>query len=175
MTVLVKDVRAVREPATRRITMALAAIRSNRMDWAVEKLTELGIGTIQPLYTEYTDIRSIKKHHLEKITVSAIKQSRQAWLPRLNDPQDWQTFTAAAQGTCVLAHLDAAALPFSGQSFPAAPASITIAIGPEGGFSATELETAGNRHFRTVRLSETLLRTETAAITAFVQIKLLLS
>ena len=174
---IIREIREMPAPSARNITVALATIRPNRMDWAVEKLSELGVGAIQPLLTEFTSIKTFKTAHLEKIAVSAIKQSRQFYLPRLLTPL---TFTAWLQKISAvdgsqrfLAHLQDDAVTFRTHP-PAGDRPLTIAIGPEGGFSEEEIEQARATGFRFLKLNDAILRTETAAVSAISQAKLYL-
>ncbi len=156
----------------RLITVAVGVIRPNRLDWAVEKLTELGVGHIQPLHTRYTDARSFKAGHIRNVAVSAMKQSRQAYLPQVSSPlpfSDWLHRGFADDSVRLLAHLNPEARPVHeieiGSLRP-----ICIAIGPEGGFSAEEIEMARESGFRLISLTDTVLRSETACVAAVSQL-----
>ncbi len=159
------------EPA---LQIAISCIRPNRMDWAIEKLTELGVAAIQPLICEHTSVRHFKIDHSRKIAVSAMKQSGIAWLPELREPLTFSDWLAAGNSRendlRMLAHLDRESQPV-GQFCRDSAQKISIAIGPEGGFSAKEIAAADAANFRFAKLDNAILRAETAAIVAATQIK----
>lgn len=162
------------EPA---LQIAISCIRPNRMDWAIEKLTELGVAAIQPLICEHTSVRHFKIDHSRKIAVSAMKQSGIAWLPELREPLTFSDWLAAGNSRendlRMLAHLDRESQPV-GQFCRDSAQKISIAIGPEGGFSANEIAAADAANFRFAKLDNAILRAETAAIVAATQIKSLI-
>ena len=164
-------------PGLNTIELGVAIIRPNRMDWLVEKSTELGIMKVVPLLCRYNSYQQIKKNHLEKIAVSAMKQSQQTYLPEISDPQNFREWMEDPD-------------PGIKSSFIASPGednteftNITsriegpcrLAIGPEGGFTEEELEISEKSGFRTLKLGNTILRTETAAIAGLITIKNLLT
>ncbi len=163
----------IHPPLQPAIHVGLATLRPNRMDWAVEKLTELGVASIRALRTRHTSVHAFKQSHLQKVAVSALKQSGQAYLPLLEEPVDfapWLADAGAASGAMrLLAHLGDAAAPISNIK-PVAPKEIWLAIGPEGGFSEEETRQAVAAGFQLIRLSETVLRAETAAVVAVAQL-----
>ncbi|MCB9068967.1 MAG: 16S rRNA (uracil(1498)-N(3))-methyltransferase [Calditrichae bacterium] len=156
------------------LQIAISCIRPNRMDWAIEKLTELGVATIQPLICEHTSVRHFKIDHSRKIAVSAMKQSGIAWLPELREPMSFSDWVAAEElqenTVRMLAHLDPSSQPV-GQFCQHSTQKISVAIGPEGGFSAKEIAIADAANFRFAKLDNAILRAETAAIVAATQIK----
>ena len=163
-------------PPEPRIHVALGMIRPNRMDWAVEKLTELGVYTIQPMQTDFTTIPILKREHLERIAISAMKQSQQPYLPTIAEPcsfSDWarQLIRQGKQTVGYLAHWMPGAQPISVPND--APPEIYLAIGPEGGFSEREVQLAVEAGFQIVKLQDSVLRSETAAVVAVSQIKFL--
>ena len=163
-------------PPANRIRVALGIIRPNRLDWAVEKLTELGVERITPLLCRYTTIRTIKPDHLQRIAISAIKQSGQFYLPAIDPPlpfQRWIINLEDFEGIRLIAQPNGDSLVKIRSSTPDIR-QILLTIGPEGGFHPEEIDLALNRNFRTFRLGQTILRTETAAVAAAVQAKLLL-
>jgi len=173
------DIRSLSPSPSQNIQVGLGLIRPNRMDWAVEKLSELGVGSITPLLCEYGDVRSFKKAHLQRIAISAIKQSHQAFLPRIKEPvsfANWmKNISENLHPIRFIAHLqdEATYLPENFSSVEEKP--IFIAIGPEGGFSEEEIRLAKSHQFRCIRLDESILRSETAAVVAVTQLKLYLS
>lgn len=165
----IQEVRETPRRTEQRITIALSTIRPNRMDWAVEKLTELGVDAIQPLWCRHTTIRTFKTEHLRKIAISAIKQSEQTCLPQILPPMELSHWLDSRQVSTVshryLAHFSQNALLLPRQT-PSFGKEAVIAIGPESGFSDAEIEQLIAREFIPVKLSPHILRTETAAVVA---------
>ena len=166
----IRHIEQISPQPERKITIALSTIRPNRMDWAVEKLTELGIGAIQPLHCSYTAIKTFKDKHLQKIAVSAIKQSEQTYLPRLHPPLtllEWLNHPALNTiPNRFVAHPDEETLPLSHHNISGSSGEIVVVVGPEGGFHETEVELMMTMNFSKVKLANQVLRTETAAIAA---------
>jgi len=174
LKLLIQKVEQIPFPPENRIEVALSVIRPNRMDWAIEKLTELGVHTIIPLHCQYTNYRSIKIDHLRKIAVSAMKQSKQYYLPVIKptmDLKEWIANAAQNPGRKFLAHPKAE---LSGQIPEIKPdEKFWIAIGPEGGFHPDEISLTRQAGFELLPLGQTILRTETAAIRGIIYLKLL--
>ena len=159
------------EPASRRIQVALAMIRPNRLDWAVEKLTELGVGRITLLQSNYAQPHSYKPRHLENISIAALKQSRQTYLPELEPPlplSRWLASQPGGSGTLRLVG-DVAGQPLA-RSFEAARGPVVFLVGPEGGFSTGEQQAIAGRAFQPVRIAHAILRSETAAVSGTAQL-----
>jgi 16S rRNA (uracil1498-N3)-methyltransferase len=138
----------------------------DRMAWFVEKAVEVGVERITFLRSARSERRELKLDRLEKIAISAMKQSGQAWLPQLDELTDYAEFLATTEpATTFLAHLaddERTAL----SSVAAAGASCCVLIGPEGDFTPAEIGLARGRGIRPVTLGATRLRTETAALAA---------
>lgn len=164
-------------PPERNIHIALSTIRPNRMDWAVEKLTELGVGSISAFHSQYCSVKSFKPEHLRKIAISAIKQSGQAYLPEIYAPlpfSDWIEKSPSNNSLNLIAHNGDTSLTMS-QIGSRNLSEVQIAIGPEGGFSEDEIMMAMENGFQMLKLDNHTLRSETAAVAAVVQVKLLVS
>lgn len=149
------------------VHIAIAPTKNiERIEWFLEKATEIGIKRVIPLLCRYSERKEIKNERLEKVMVSAMKQSLKAYLPQLdvltkfkdliNQPFDGQKFIAHCeeQQRDLLKNL---LVP--NQNY-------LILIGPEGDFSTDEIEMALNTGFRPVSLGESRLRTETAGVVA---------
>jgi 16S rRNA (uracil1498-N3)-methyltransferase len=167
-------IESIPPPPDRNIHIALATIRPNRMDWAVEKLTELGVGSIQPLFSEFTSVKTFKTGHLRKIAVSAMKQSHQTYLPEIRSPLPFadylQQLSSPEHSLRLIAHRAADSKNISRFQLKKKK-SVLILIGPEGGFSAAEIDLARQHGFSPLHLAGQILRTETAAVTAVAQAK----
>ncbi|MGH1363520.1 MAG: RsmE family RNA methyltransferase [Calditrichia bacterium] len=160
----VESIEEIDPPKAQTLTVAISTIRPNRMDYVAEKLCELGVGHIQFLYTEHTSIRTFKQKHLTKIAISAMKQSRQAWLSTLSAPialNDWLKHSNTAD-LRVIAHFHQQATVLS--ELPSAVRSKVLLIGPEGGFSDAEVGMCLSAGFKPLLLGDTILRAETAAV-----------
>lgn len=138
----------------------------DRMEWFVEKVTEIGIDTFSPLKCRYSERKNINATRLEKIIVSAMKQSQKCRLPQIDEMIKFDEFIQQ---------------PFAGQKFIAhcydsvkTPLTKTckknrntlILIGPEGDFSEEEVTEAIEHGFTPISLGKSRLRSETAALVA---------
>ena len=150
------------------VTLGVAILKNaSRFDFLVEKVTELGVNTIIPLTTERTIARSAKVERWQKLALAAMKQSGRCVLPSVSGLTGLADFVASIPPTALrlIPHEKAErtlmnAVPQSKSQ------SITICIGPEGGFSDEEINQAAQRGFMPVSLGPRRLRTETAAILA---------
>lgn len=147
--------------------LAVAPTKINdRYEWFLEKATEIGVDVITPIICDHSERKIIKHDRFEKILQSAMKQSLNCYLPKLNEAINFKDFVQQE---------------FNGQRFIAhchetqrkslkhellAKSDALILIGPEGDFSVKEIEMAIQNKFIPVTLGETRLRTETAAMVA---------
>ena len=153
------------------ITLVQAVSRGERMDWTLQKATELGVTCIQPVLSARSVVRldeqqaARKLRHWQAIVAGACEQCGRSVLPEVRDPLDLSRFLAEA--------------PRGGQRLvlsPNGPASLAglattatrveLLIGPEGGLDDLELDAAARAGFAPVRLGPRVLRTETAGIVA---------
>lgn len=140
-----------------------------RIEWLAEKCTEIGVDTITPLLCRYSERKQIRTDRLEKIILSAAKQSLSAYLPALSEmtPVE-QVICSATEQRRYIAHsspwTDKKILRDELQHTP--HGSTIVLIGPEGGFSDEEVRLAMEHGFIPVSLGDARLRTETAAIVA---------
>ena len=138
----------------------------DRMEWFVEKAVEIGVERISFLRCARSERRELKLERLEKIAISALKQSGQAWLPQLDELVDYAAFVAGvAPGTTFIAHLEAGERTALAQ-VASAGLGCCVLIGPEGDFTPAEINLALGRGIRPVTLGTSRLRTETAALAA---------
>ena len=137
----------------------------DRMEWLIEKATEMGVDRISFLRCARSERRELKLERLEKIAVSALKQSGQAWLPQLDEMIDFGAFLPTVEpATTFIAHLADDERTELAQV--ANGPTCAILIGPEGDFTPEEIAAARQRGIRPVALGLTRLRTETAALAA---------
>lgn len=163
-------------PPELQIQLAIGLSKGDRFDYAIQKATELGVTTITPLLTEHTAVklsteRLMKKSdHWQGIITSACEQSGRCYVPGLN-PVTTLTDWLPGQSDSLKIIL-APEASNSLQQFPP-PSSLTMLIGPEGGFSKNEITLAQQFHFDTVRLGNHVLRTETAPVAAIAAVQTL--
>ena len=154
-----------------RIAVAMAPTKViDRVEWTLEKATEIGIDEFSLLNCAFSERRNVKLERLDKIVVAAVKQSRKAWKPLLNDLQPFENFVKQPRkGAKYIAHcyaeidkkdLYGELLQLNGDE------EVTILIGPEGDFSIDEVRLAMSKGYVPVSLGQSRLRTETAALAA---------
>ena len=138
----------------------------DRMEWFVEKAVEVGVERITFLRCARSERRELKLERLEKIAISAVKQSGQAWLPQLDEMTDFSAFVdSIAPETAFIAHLEVGERTDLTQVVAAQPRCCVL-IGPEGDFTPAEIALALGKGIRPVTLGTSRLRTETAALAA---------
>lgn len=138
----------------------------DRLEWFLEKATEIGISEITPILCQRSERKVIKPERLEKVLLSAMKQSFKAQLPRLNPLVSYQQFieTSSAQQKLVAHCNPGEKEPLKNAYTPSK--DVLILIGPEGDFSENEVALAKENGFHEISLGKSRLRTETAAIVA---------
>jgi 16S rRNA (uracil1498-N3)-methyltransferase len=139
----------------------------DRNEWFAEKATEIGMDELTFLNCRYSERKVIKRERIEKIVVSAVKQSLKARMPKLNEMTDFGKLVASVgSGQKFIAHCyDDDDKPMLKDVLKAGE-EVTILIGPEGDFSEEEVRMAREAGFRAVSLGNSRLRTETAALVA---------
>lgn len=156
---------AVAEPDLR-ITLAQAIARGERMDYCLQKATELGVAAIQPLFTERVEVRlgesrrQKRMAHWRGVVISACEQSGRAAIPELLEPVALEEWVGKSPETMRLA-LD----PLSDQSLSGQTVfggRIEVLVGPEGGLSDPERSMLSVAGIKPVSLGPRVLRTETA-------------
>ena len=150
------------------IHIAVAPTKNmDRMEWFAEKATEIGIDEITCLNCRFSERKEVKTVRLEKILVSAMKQSQKALLPQLNGMTDFKQFVRQPfNGRKFIAHCEEGEKPLI-KSIYRPGENVLILIGPEGDFSPEEIKSAEENGFEAISLGKSRLRTETAALTAW--------
>ena len=150
-----------------RLSIAPALLKNpSRFDYLVEKATELGVIRIVPLLTQRTIPGHGKRERWQKIALGAMKQSQRCVLPEVMEPRPFSEFLGSVSvgGLLLIAHESirepALRMIVDGHT------SITVCIGPEGGFTDDEISAATEAGFLPVTLGERRLRAETAAVVA---------
>ncbi|MDG1451380.1 MAG: 16S rRNA (uracil(1498)-N(3))-methyltransferase [Polaribacter sp.] len=147
--------------------IAIAPTKNNdRIEWFLEKATEIGIDEITPLICSNSERRVVKIARFEKIIQSAMKQSLKFSLPKINSPKSFNEFiNQNLEGTICIAHCEEQEKK-SLKSIVKPSEKVTILIGPEGDFSSEEIKKALSKKFTPISLGKSRLRTETAALVA---------
>jgi 16S rRNA (uracil1498-N3)-methyltransferase len=161
------------KPVFQKNSIAISLLKNTaRLEWFLEKATELGIYEIIPLLCRRTEKQQFKKARLESICISAMLQSQQSFMPVLREPVFFGTYVKNTDtGKKFIAHcMDTDKLQFQNQIVP--NESQLILIGPEGDFTKEEIELSFENGFIPVSLGNTRLRTETAGIAAAVLMQL---
>ena len=156
------------EKSKSKIILAIAPTKSReRMEWCLEKATEIGVNEIQFIQTKYSEKWNVANDRFEKVLIAALKQSGQAWLPKLSSIISFEKFILNADKNSqnlICHNLDNSSPQIL--NLVTKQTSTIIAIGSEGGFSDDEIKFAVANNFKCVLLGNNRLRTETAAITA---------
>ncbi len=166
------------------VTVGLALAKGDRIDWAIQKLTELGVGTIQLLNTAHVDA-PLKGDRVGKrlarwqaIAVSACEQSGNNWLPTILAPvalPEWLTaYAGAVEPATSNQHTQIGWVLDPSGTVPArhptesraAPSALCLLSGPEGGLSELEVTAAADAGFDRIRLGPRIFRAETAPVVA---------
>ncbi|MFH6945204.1 16S rRNA (uracil(1498)-N(3))-methyltransferase [Flavobacterium sp. FlaQc-50] len=147
--------------------LAVAPTKMNdRYEWFLEKATEIGIQEITPVFCDRSERKAINPERFEKIILSAMKQSNETFLPKLNPAISFKEFIKQKkEGLQLIAHCEETDKK-SLKKVLQPNQNVTLLIGPEGDFSEKEIALALENDFKPVTLGNTRLRTETAAIVA---------
>jgi 16S rRNA (uracil1498-N3)-methyltransferase len=150
-----------------RVVVAIAPTKNtDRFEWFLEKATEIGIDEIIPIICQHSERKDIKTDRLEKVIISAMKQSYKAYLPVLSEPIPFRTLiNKYFDGKKFIAHCEEGEKKLL-KNLITPQKDVLILIGPEGDFSKDEIDEAINCGFVPVSLGDSRLRTETAGIVA---------
>ncbi len=153
------------------IHLAIAPTKDmGRMEWMVEKATEVGFNEISFLNCQFSERKVLKAERVERIVVSAMKQSRKAWKPIVNDLLPFDAFiTKELKGSKYICHcyneIERKDF-FTELTKKDFQSDITVLVGPEGDFSISEVRKAIENGYESVTLGKSRLRTETAGLSA---------
>ncbi|CAA9201639.1 Ribosomal RNA small subunit methyltransferase E [Flavobacterium bizetiae] len=150
-----------------RLHLAVAPTKMNdRFEWFLEKATEIGVQEITPIICDRSERKVVNLERFEKIILSAMKQSNETFLPKLNEAISFKEFIKQKnEGLQLIAHCEETDKK-SLKEILKPNESVTMLIGPEGDFSEKEIALALENNYQPVTLGNTRLRTETAAIVA---------
>jgi len=148
------------------IHIAIAPTKNaDRIEWFIEKATEIGIDQISFMLCRNSERKVINQERIEKIAISAMKQSQQSWLPRLSQMIPFKEILSSQADQRFIAYVDSDNPKHLKDSISSGEKYLVL-IGPEGDFSKEELAQAMNSGFEKVSLGVNRLRTETAGLAA---------
>jgi len=157
-----------------KLCVAVAPTKNiDRLEWFLEKATEIGIDEIFLFHSFHSERRQVKPERLQKVLVAALKQSLKSRLPKLHDLQSFnQLIKQDFQGRKYIAWIDEDVTNLLANTYKKGE-NCLILIGPEGDFSPEEVALAQANGFETVSLGQARLRTETAALAACHSVQLI--
>ena len=173
VTAEVLSIREVDREAPLKLTLAQSIARGEKMDWILQKATELGVARIVPLVTERTEVRLDEERagrrlaHWHSVIAGACEQSGRNRLPELDPPQRldrWLGSLDAATGEARLALLPEGEI--GTRELGGLPQGALLVVGPEGGLADNDIAMLRHAEFRGLKLGPRVLRTETAGIAA---------
>jgi len=179
VTAAIHAVREVNREAPLRLTLAQGIARGEKMDWILQKATELGVARIVPLVTERTEVKLDEERaerrlaHWNSVIAGACEQSGRNLLPPLEAPTRLDRWLGALSDT---AALRLALLPegdTTPRALPPPDGGAILVVGPEGGLSDNDHALLRQTGFRALRLGPRILRTETAGIAALAALQAL--
>lgn len=165
-------------PWRNRTHLAMAPTKMmDRVEWMAEKATEIGFDELTFLECKFSERKVIRTDRVEKIVVSAMKQSRKAWKPIVNELTPFRKFIEQPrEGLKFICHcyneVERKELVSILASQADADVPVTILIGPEGDFSIDEVRLALDNGYQSVALGKQRLRTETACLSAVMTIRI---
>jgi len=147
--------------------IAIAPTKNNdRLEWFVEKATEIGISEITPIITSRSERKIIKTERLEKVMVAAAKQSLKAYFPKINQAQTLKLFLQNVNSQAKFIAHCAESKRTRFKDALQTSSDLCVLIGPEGDFTSEEIVSAEKAGFNAISLGNSRLRTETAGIVA---------
>ena len=156
-----------------KLHIAIAPTKNiERTEWFIEKVTEIGIEEISLLLCRFSERKNVNESRLEKIIISAAKQSKKAYFPILNQLTPFEQFIKTTKAdNCFIAHCYEQDKKLLSEELKGKK-DILILIGPEGDFSKEEVDLAIKFGYFPVSLGDSRLRTETAGIVACTTVNL---
>ena len=160
-----------------RVHLAIAPTKMmDRIEWMVEKAVEIGVDELSFLDCQFSERRVVKLPRIEKIVISAVKQSRKAWMTQVNEIKSFDDFinTISTEHKYIAHCYDE--IPrtylFDELRLSSDTCDAVVMIGPEGDFSIDEVRRAMDKGFKSVHLGTSRLRTETAGLSAVMMMQL---
>ena len=151
------------------IRLGICLIKNDRMDWLLQKATELGVSSVVPLFSEYTDIKLPKERyekklkHWRQVMTNACQQSGRTLLPTISEPMELSDWLKPVD-----TDLKYVLHPYNAERLKSTASinSVTLLVGPEGGLSEHEIALAHEHEFLSLSLGPRILRAETAPLAA---------
>ena len=161
------------------LTLAQGIARGEKMDWILQKATELGVARIVPIVTERTEVKLDEERaerrvlHWTQVIAGACEQSGRTRLPQLDMPQRLDRWLSTLETDAALRLALIPGGDVGARDLPAMPHGALVCVGPEGGFSDKDVAMLQQSQFRALRLGPRILRTETAGIAALAALQAL--
>ena len=144
------------------IHIAISPLKNpSRIEWFVEKATEIGVKQITPIITKHSEKKRLNYERLERIAISSLKQSNQFFKPQINQIENFSDFIIKNKEQKIMANLKTKNVL---KKDLIVSDKLCLIIGPEGGFSDDEIQEAKKNKISEVSFGENRLRSETAAI-----------
>jgi len=166
-TVNIEKVLEQKNKLTYKLHIAIAPTKNNqRLEWFLEKATEIGISEITPIICEHSERKVVKIERLEKVLISAMKQSKRFYLPKLNQSITLKKFLEINYNDLkFIAHCEDEKKQTLKEKLKPNQ-DLIVLIGPEGDFSLSEILLALEKQFIPISFGNSILRTETAGVVA---------
>lgn len=162
-----------------RITLAQGIARGEKMDWILQKATELGVARVVPIVTERTEVKLDEERaerrllHWNQVIAAACEQSGRTRLPQLDPPQRLDRWLGTLADTTGLRVALVPGGELTVRALPPVTNGVIVCVGPEGGLSEHDLALLAQGGFATLHLGPRILRTETAGIAALAALQAL--
>jgi len=145
----------------RNISLAVSLVKKDNFEWIVQKGTELGVAEFIPIISKRSEKKDVNMERATKIMIEAVEQSGRGDIPVIHEPVAFEDFISRESRGIVAFHTE-------GEDFSIEDISktgdIVACVGPEGGWSESEIESFKKKGAAVVRLSSPVLRAETAAV-----------
>jgi len=168
--VMIEDYNPVNRESSLDLTLILANIKPDKMDYAIQKAVELGVTTIQPMYTKRSVIK-LKSNRLEKkilhwqgVMIAACEQSGRTVIPEIKEPCDFEEIFSEYASTTQISMLPGSSTKIQELQLSENITDVSLIIGPEGGFSDDEEQIMQSNNVQSVNFGKRILRAETAAV-----------
>lgn len=172
VVVRVGEYREVNTESPLKVELGVCLIKNDPMDWLIQKAVELGVGSLSPLMSEFTDVKlssermEKKQQHWQQVAIHAAEQCGRVQVPLLNPVQDIEAWLKAVNADKKYVLHPYQAEPIENSSHKTVQ-SIALLVGPEGGLSEKEVALARSQYyFEPVALGPRILRAETAPLAA---------
>lgn len=179
VTADVTAIRAIERESPLALTLAQGIARGEKMDWILQKATELGVARIAPIVTERTEVKLDEERaerrllHWRSVVAGACEQSGRTRLPQIDPPQRLDRWLATLAGDPALRLMLLPEAATTARALPTLAHGAIVCVGPEGGLSDNDVAMLQQAGFDGLRLGPRILRTETAGIAALAALQAL--